>query len=62
MGLCKENGTAYYANHVEKVAGKKEVMNVFEYEYETEDIKPERSASATRLEEKLSEIVEVEND
>ena len=37
MGLCKENGTAYYANHVEKVAGKKEVMNVFEYEYEAED-------------------------
>lgn len=35
--LCKENGTACYANHVEKVAGKKEVMNVFEYEYETED-------------------------
>jgi hypothetical protein len=31
-------------------------------EYETDDIKPERSASATRLEEKLSEIVEVEND
>ncbi len=31
-------------------------------EYETEDIKPERSAQATRLEEKLSEIVEVNND
>lgn len=36
-GLCEEKGTACYANHVEKVAGKKEVMNVFEYEYETED-------------------------
>ena len=36
-GLCEEKGNACYANHVEKVAGKKEVMNVFEYEYETED-------------------------
>lgn len=35
--LCKENGTAFYANHVEEVAGKKQIMNVFEYEYETED-------------------------
>lgn len=35
--LCKENGDACYANHVEEVAGKKEVMNVFEYEYETEE-------------------------
>lgn len=35
-GLCEEKGTACYANHVEEVAGKKEVMNVFEYEYETE--------------------------
>jgi len=36
-GLCHEKGNACYANHVELVAGKKEVMNVFEYEYETED-------------------------
>lgn len=36
-GLCEEKGNACYANHVEKVAGKKEVMNVFEYEYETKD-------------------------
>lgn len=36
-GLCKEKGTAFYANHVEEVAGKAEVMNVFEYEYEVED-------------------------
>lgn len=36
-GLCHEKGKACYANHVELVAGKKEVMNVFEYEYETED-------------------------
>lgn len=36
-GLCKEKGSAFYANHVEEVAGKAEVMNVFEYEYETKD-------------------------
>ena len=36
-GLCEEKGNACYANHVEKLAGKKEVMNVFEYEYERED-------------------------
>ncbi|MGN0350698.1 MAG: transposase family protein [Roseburia sp.] len=36
-GLCEEKGNACYANHVEEVAGKKENMNVFEYEYETED-------------------------
>lgn len=36
-GLCKEKGSAFYANHVEEVAGKTEVMNVFEYEYETKD-------------------------
>ena len=36
-GLCKEKGTAFYANHVEEVAGKTEIMNVFEYGYETRD-------------------------
>lgn len=36
-GCLKEKGTAFYANHVEEVAGKKEVMNVFEYEYEKKD-------------------------
>ena len=36
-GLCAEKGTACYANHVEEVAGKTEVMNVFEYEYEKEE-------------------------
>lgn len=36
-GLLKEMGTAFYANHVEEVAGKREVMNVFEYEYKTKD-------------------------
>lgn len=33
-GLCEEKRAGCYANHVEKVAGKKETMNVFEYEYE----------------------------
>ena len=39
--MCKERGSGCYANHVEKVAGKKEAMNVFEYEYEEkkEDVK-----------------------
>ena len=36
-GLCKENGTGFFANHVEEVAGKKEIMNVFEYEYEMKE-------------------------
>lgn len=36
-GLCKEKGTAFYANHVEVVAGKKQIMNAFEYEYERKD-------------------------
>ena len=41
QSLCKERGSGCYANHVEKVAGKKEVMNIFEYEYEEkkEDVK-----------------------
>jgi len=30
-GLCKENGTGRYVNHVEEVTGKKEIFNVFEY-------------------------------
>ena len=36
-GLCKENGTAFYANHVEEVAGKEQIMNIFEYEYKMKD-------------------------
>ncbi len=36
-GLCKEKGEGFYANHVEEVVGKKEVMNVLEYKYERED-------------------------
>lgn len=36
-GLCKEKGRAFYANHVEEVAGKTAVMNVFEYEYKTKN-------------------------
>lgn len=38
-GLCEEKGTGCYANHVEEVAGKEEIMNVFEYEYEKKDKK-----------------------
>lgn len=33
--VCREKGQAYYANHVETVAGKEETMNMFEYIYET---------------------------
>lgn len=36
-GICSETGVAFYANHVEEVAGKTEVMNVYEYEYEAKD-------------------------
>lgn len=36
-GLCQEKGSGFFANHVEEVAGKREVMNVFEYEYEKKD-------------------------
>lgn len=33
-GLCKEEGSGYYANHVEEMAGKKEIMNLYEYQYQ----------------------------
>lgn len=33
-GICSEQGTGGYINHVEKVAGKAETMNLYEYEYE----------------------------
>ena len=36
-GLCQEKGSGFFVNHVEEVAGKREVMNVFEYEYEKKD-------------------------
>ncbi|MDD3362877.1 MAG: hypothetical protein PHW34_14515 [Hespellia sp.] len=36
-GLCKEKESGFFANHVEKVAGKTQTMNVFEYEYHTKD-------------------------
>lgn len=35
-GLCKEEGNGCYANHVEVVAGKQEIMNILEYEYESQ--------------------------
>lgn len=38
-GIGSEKGSAFYANHVEEVAGKSEVMNVYEYEYEAKDKK-----------------------
>lgn len=48
-GLCKEKGTGCYANHVEEVAGKKETMNVFEYEYEKKDKKGKRHGARLRF-------------
>lgn len=33
-GVGKEKGTAYFYNHAEKLAGKKQVMNILEYVYE----------------------------
>ena len=35
-GLCKEKGNGCYANHVEEIAGKQEIMNILEYEYESQ--------------------------
>lgn len=35
--ICPENGTGAYVNHVEEVAGKTEVMNLYEYEYELKE-------------------------
>lgn len=47
-GLCEEKGTGCYANHVEEVAGKKEIMNVFEYEYEKKDKKGKKHRARFR--------------
>lgn len=47
-GLCEEKGTGCYANHVEEVAGKKELMNVFEYEYEKKDKKGKKQGARFR--------------
>ena len=33
--ICQEKGTGKYYNGMEKITGKKETMNLFEYEYET---------------------------
>lgn len=35
-GLCREKGNGCYVNHVEVVAGKQEIMNMLEYEYESQ--------------------------
>lgn len=37
IGLFKEKGSAFFANHVEEITGKKQTMNVFEYKYEVKD-------------------------
>lgn len=47
-GLCEEKGAGCYANHVEEVAGKKEIMNVFEYEYEKKDKKGKKHVACFR--------------
>lgn len=36
-GICKEKGKGFFANHLERDAGKTETMNVFEYEYIKEE-------------------------
>jgi hypothetical protein len=46
-GVCKEKGTAFYANHVEELAGKTEIMNVLEYEYKAKN--KERKSQTTRF-------------
>lgn len=33
--LCHEKGTGEFINHVEEIAGKEEVANIFRYTYET---------------------------
>ena len=43
-GLCKERGSGFFANHVEELVGKKEAMNVIEYEYEARREKGKKQA------------------
>lgn len=43
--ICKERGTGAYINHVEEVAGKAEVMNVYEYQYTREEKQQEVKVS-----------------
>lgn len=38
--ICEEKGTGTYANHVEEVAGKAEIMNVYEYQYMNKEKEP----------------------
>lgn len=35
--ICSEKGTGYFYNHIEGLAGKTQVMNIFEYSYENKD-------------------------
>ena len=37
MGIGKERGTGFFYNHLERIAGKTQVMDLFEYRYEAED-------------------------
>jgi hypothetical protein len=37
VGIGKERGTGFFYNHLERIAGKTQVMNLFEYRYEAED-------------------------
>lgn len=61
--ICRENGTGAYINHVEEVAGKTEVMNLYEYEYEvkekggTKKIKFQWVSNIELTERKLEEMV-----
>ncbi len=40
--IGKEKGTGYYYNHMERLAGKKEIMNLYEYSYEKKTTKGDR--------------------
>ena len=61
--ICQENGTGAYINHVEEVAGKTEVMNLYEYEYEvkekggTKKIKFQWASNIELTERNLGEMV-----
>lgn len=37
VGIGKERGTGFFYNHLERIAGKTQVMDLFEYQYEAED-------------------------
>lgn len=41
-GLCEEHESGFFSNHVEELADKKEVMNVFEYEMKDKEEKTQK--------------------